>query len=81
MSYQSYPAPVRARSSGAAIAALVLGIISLFANLFFIPGIVAIVLGRRERAISTAANVGYILGIIGTILTIIYIAVYLGYIR
>ncbi|HEU5001602.1 MAG TPA: hypothetical protein VFW71_02335 [Actinomycetota bacterium] len=81
MSYQYYPPSARPVSSGAAIAALVFGIISIFANLFFVPGIIAIVLGRRERAISGAANAGYILGIIGTILTILLIALYLGYIR
>lgn len=65
---RAYAAPV---ATSKADAALVLGIISIFANLFYIPGILAIVWGGRERRESSKANAGYICGIIGTVLSIL----------
>jgi len=43
-----------------------LGIISLFLNLFYVPGILAIVWGGRERRHNTKARAGFVCGIIGT---------------
>lgn len=79
--YEGYSAPVRARTSGAGIVALILGILSIFFNPFFVIGIIAIVLGRRERVFSAAANIGYICGWIGTVLWILAVVVWLGWIR
>jgi hypothetical protein len=70
--------PPQQAASGRAVAALILGVLSLVCMGFF-AGIPAIILGSMElRAIKagaapaageSAAKVGYILGIIGTILT------------
>ena len=50
-------------------AAFTLGIVSIFLNVFFIPGILAIVWGGRERRSNSKANTGYSCGIIGTVLS------------
>jgi hypothetical protein len=49
-------------------AALTLGIVSLFLNLFYVPGILAIIWGGRERRESTRARAGFVCGIVGTAL-------------
>jgi hypothetical protein len=59
----SYP-PVRAGSK--AEAALALGIISIFFDFLYIPGILAIVWGGKERRANGKAHVGFVCGIIGT---------------
>lgn len=73
-----------AGTNGKAIASLVLGILSLFCC-GFISGIAAIILGKQaqqETAISGQngaglAQAGFILGIIGTVLSILGGIVYL----
>lgn len=72
------PAPGGPGASGRAIAALILGILSLVC-MGFLTGVPAIILGSMElKAIKAGgaplagegvAKVGYILGIIGTVLT------------
>lgn len=72
------PTPPAAGASGRAIAALILGILSLVC-MGFLTGVPAIILGSMElKAIRAnqaplagegVAKVGYILGIIGTVLT------------
>jgi len=47
-------------------AAFRLGVLSLLCNLFFVPGILAIVWGGRDRQESRKAGRGFVLGIIGT---------------
>ncbi len=49
---------------------MVLGIVSLFFNFFYVPGILAIIWGGRERAESSKARAGFICGIIGTALSV-----------
>lgn len=49
--------------------AFVLGIISLFLNVFYVPGILAIVWGGRERHQNSKARTGFVCGIIGTTLS------------
>ncbi|MDQ6725199.1 MAG: DUF4352 domain-containing protein [Actinomycetota bacterium] len=61
-----YPAPA---SSSKADAAFTLGIVSIFLNVFYVPGILAIVWGGRERRESGKARTGFICGIIGTLLS------------
>lgn len=73
-------------ASGRAVAALVMGILSILC-LGFLAGIPAIILGSMElRAIKaeaapaageTAAKVGYILGIVGTALTCITMIIFI----
>jgi hypothetical protein len=65
---RAYAAPV---ANSKADAAFALGIISIFANLFYVPGILAIVWGGRERRENSKANAGYICGIIGTVLSVL----------
>lgn len=70
--------PPAEQASGRAIAALILGILSLVC-MGFVTGIPAIILGRMElnaikegKAVCAGegvAKVGYILGIVGTVLT------------
>ena len=48
-------------------AAFILGIISLFLNVFYVPGILAIVWGGRERRENRRARAGFVCGIIGTV--------------
>lgn len=78
---QPYPASGPARSDGLAIAALVVGIISLFTslcNLFGLPfSIAAIVLGILgiRRGGGGKATAGLILGIISFVLALIVFAV------
>jgi len=72
------PRPAQEGASGRAVAALVLGILSVFC-MGILAGIPAIILGTIElkaikagqapRAGESAAKAGYILGIIGTALT------------
>ena len=62
----AYVAPVVNSKADSAFA---LGIMSIFFNFFFVPGILAIVWGGRERRVSSKANTGYICGIIGTVLS------------
>jgi len=50
-------------------AAFVLGILSIFFNVLFVPGILAIVWGGRERDQNSKARTGFICGIIGTALS------------
>ncbi|CAN5745616.1 hypothetical protein BH20ACT1_BH20ACT1_13360 [soil metagenome] len=64
-----YGSPTPASRSSKADAAFVLGIVSLVFNLFFIPGILAIVWGGRERGDNSKARTGFICGIIGTALS------------
>lgn len=74
----SPPPPAGAGASGRAVAALILGILSLVC-MGFLAGVPAIILGSMElKAIRRGeapaagegvAKVGYILGIIGTVLT------------
>lgn len=65
---RGYEAPV---ANSKANAAFTLGIISIFANLFYVPGILAIVWGGRERRGNSKANTGFICGIIGTVLSVL----------
>ncbi len=58
-----------ASGSSKADTAFVLGIVSIFANFFYIPGILAIVWGGRERHDNPKARTGWVLGIIGTVLS------------
>lgn len=89
---QAQPQPIQQGASGRAVAALVLGILSIIC-MGFLAGIPAIILGTMElKAIKaggapvageSAAKVGYILGIIGTVLScitmlILFIMVALG---
>lgn len=67
---QPYGAPVQ---QSKATAALVLGIISLVFNACFVPGILAIVWGSKEKDYDSKANAGFILGIIGTVLSFVWI--------
>jgi hypothetical protein len=55
-------------------AALVLGIVSVvpFLNICFAPGILAIVFGSADRSYDTKAQAGFILGIIGTALGVLF---------
>jgi hypothetical protein len=72
------PSPMPPAAGGRAVAALVLGILSLLC-MGFLTGIPAIILGHMELAAikagkaaaagESAAKVGYILGIIGTAFT------------
>ncbi len=82
------PPPMAGQSSsGKAVAALILGILSLVC-FGFLAGIPAIILGRMElKAIDqglspesnrTLAKVGYILGIVGTILTCLGLLAYIA---
>jgi len=64
----SYSAPV---ASSKADAAFILGIISIFLNFFFVPGILAIVWGGRERRENSKARAGFICGIVGTVLSLL----------
>jgi hypothetical protein len=75
---------VAARQSGKAIAALVLGILSLLAPFGIILGIIAIVLGglaRKEIAVDPGvrgdgmALAGMITGAIGSLLFIVFVVV------
>ncbi len=52
-------------------AAFVLGIVSIFFNLLFVPGILAIVWGGRERDQNSKARTGFICGIIGTVISVL----------
>ncbi len=73
-------------ASGRAVAALIMGILSILC-LGFVAGIPAIILGSMElRAIKagaapaageTSARVGYILGIVGTALTCITMVIFI----
>jgi len=73
------PGPMPAPAYGAetapreskATAALVLGIVSLFLNIFLVPGILAIIWGGKERQYDSKAKAGFILGILGTILSVL----------
>lgn len=75
----SVPAP----RNGLGIAALVLGILSLFC-LGFVGGILAVIFGRMgmkkaEQGLATnggVAKAGFILGIIGIVLSVIYFIYY-----
>lgn len=79
--------PVKPGPSGMAITALVLGILSLICCGFF-AGIPAIIVGKQElKAIKegrsniegqTIAQVGFILGIVGTVLTCLVTLIYIG---
>ena len=70
--------PTEAGPGGKAIAALILGILSLIPCCLFLAGIPAIILGRGElkmiavgkapKSGETLARVGSILGLIGTII-------------
>lgn len=81
------PPGVAQGNSGKAVAALVLGIMSLVC-MGFLAGIPAIILGKMElKAIDqgqspesnrTLAKVGFILGLVGTILTCLVSLVYIG---
>lgn len=53
-------------------AAFTLGIISIFLNVFYVPGILAIVWGGRERHENGKARTGFICGIIGTALSALW---------
>lgn len=57
--------------SSKATAALVLGIISIVFNACFVPGILAILWGSKEKDYDSKAKAGYILGIIGTALSLL----------
>ena len=64
------PAPrPPAVSTSKADAAFTLGIISIFLNVFYVPGILAIVWGGRERRENGKARTGFICGIVGTALS------------
>lgn len=69
---QPYGAPAEGSK---AQAAFVLGIISLFINPCFICGILAIVWGGREKDYNSKAKTGWILGIIGTVLSLLWIGI------
>lgn len=81
------PGPAVPGASGKAIAALILGILSLVCCGFF-TGIPAILVGKsemtaiREGRSATAgesvAKIGYILGMIGTVLTCLAILAYVA---
>jgi hypothetical protein len=58
-------------SNSKAGAAQTLGIISIFFNVFYIPGILAIVWGRRERHQNSKARTGFVCGIIGTCISVL----------
>jgi hypothetical protein len=58
-----------ARPDSKADAAFTLGIISIFLNVFYVPGILAIVWGGRERHENGKAQTGFICGIVGTALS------------
>ena len=74
------PAP-EARVNGLAIAALVVGIVSIFFNLYLLVSVIAIVLGiiamvgaRRagnQRTYRLIAILGIVAGAIGAVLTIV----------
>ncbi len=76
------PRPPVEAASGQAIAALILGVLSLLC-LGFLSGIPAIILGKMELSAIAAgraskagegiAKVGFILGIVGTVLTCLVI--------
>jgi hypothetical protein len=78
--------PLQQAASGRAVAALVMGILSIIC-MGFIAGIPAIILGSMElrdikanrapAAGETAAKVGYVLGIVGTALTCITIILFI----
>lgn len=80
------PPPESGGPSGRAIAALVLGIVSLIPCCLFLSGIPAIILGRGELAAvrsgtapasgETLARVGYVLGIIGTVFGAVMVAMW-----
>jgi hypothetical protein len=57
--------------------AFTLGIVSIFFNLLYVPGILAIVWGGRERQENSNARRGFVCGIIGTaisaLLTLIFV--------
>jgi hypothetical protein len=63
-------APAAATGKSKADAALALGIVSIFLNVFYVPGILAIVWGSRERRTNGNARAGFICGIIGTVLSV-----------
>ena len=67
-----YPPQQSAPVAGSkADSAFVLGIISIFLNVFYVPGILAIVWGGRERHQSSKARTGFVCGIIGTTLSVL----------
>lgn len=59
-------------TSSKADLALVLGILSIFLNFFYVPGILAMVWGGRERHESSKARTGFICGIVGTALSAVW---------
>jgi hypothetical protein len=61
-----YRPPSEPRSK--ADAAYALGIISIVFDFFYVPGILAIIWGGRERHTSRKARTGFVCGIIGTVL-------------
>lgn len=81
MSYQQYP-PAPGYPPGGqpygpppgnwkGTAALVLGICSLVVNFAFVPGILAIIWGRSVQSVDSKGKVGFILGVIGTVLSLL----------
>lgn len=69
---QAYGAPVQ---DSKAQAAFVLGIVSLFINPCFIPSILAIVWGGKEKDYNSRAKTGFILGIIGAVLSVLWVSI------
>lgn len=90
--YYGAPAPVpggpQPQTSGMAIAALVLGIVGMLMCCFFVPSVLGIVFGtigmrdvRESGGAKTGeglAKAGFILGIIGTALGVLYWAWVIG---
>jgi len=66
----AYATPSPPTTNSKADAAFVLGIISIFLNVLYVPGILAIVWGGRERHENPKARTGFICGIIGTALSL-----------